>query len=168
MSFKVGDRAVYPGHGLGRITAIETRDIMGARQRFYSILLASSDMKIMVPEGRMKSVGLRSIMTRATAAEVLGILQDKKAKYTLGRGGRNWSKRQKEYLSIVKSGDIVKMAQVFRRLLNIEERRGLSFYERKLMLNICRMLFDEIAMVIPLNELNKAFDFQGLLAELQQ
>ena len=71
-------------------------------------------------------------------------------------------------MKIVKSGDIVKMAQVFRRLLNIEEKRGLSFYERKLMQNICRMLFDEIAMVMPVSELNKAFDFQGLLAELQQ
>ena len=167
MSFKVGDRAVYPGHGLGRITAIETREIMGAQQRFYSILLASSDMKIMVPEGRMKSAGLRSIMTRKTAQEALDVLQDTKTKHK-GEKRRNWSKRYQEYMNIVKTGDIIKMAQVFRQLLNIEERKGLSFYERKLMLNICRMLFDEMLMVMPHNELKKAFDFEHLLSSLKQ
>ena len=167
MSFKVGDRAVYPGHGLGRITAIETREIMGGQQRFYSILLASSDMKIMVPEKRMKSAGLRSIMTRQTAIEVLEILNNKKANYKLA-GGRNWSKRYQEYMKIIKTGDIINTAKVFRQLLNIEERRGLSFYERQLMLNICRMLFDEMAMVMSHNELKKAFDFNAILVSLKQ
>ena len=167
MSFKVGDRAVYPGHGLGRITAIETKEIMGNRQKFYSILLTSSDMKIMVPEGRMKTAGLRSIMTRKTATAVLDVLRDKEPKQKK-RGRQNWSKRYQEYMNIVKTGDIIKTAQVFRNLLNIEERKGLSFYERQLMLNICRMLFDEMVMVMPHNELNKAFDFKSLLAELKQ
>ena len=167
MSFKVGDRAVYPGHGLGRITAIETKEIMGGRQKFYSILLASSDMKIMVPEGRMKTAGLRSVMTRQTATKVLDVLQSKDIK-NIGKSQKNWSKRYQEYMNIVKTGDTIKTAQVFRKLLNIEERKGLSFYERQLMLNICRMLFDEMAMVIPQNELEKAFDFKSLLSDLKQ
>jgi len=168
MHFKVGDRAVYPGHGLGRITAIETKEISGARQKFYSILLASSDMKIMVPENRMKAVGLRSIITRQTAETVLEILQDRKTRYSLVETGKNWSKRYQEYMKIIKTGNIIKTAQIFRELLNIEEKKGLSFYERQLMLTVCKMLFDEISMVMTTHELQKAFDFSGTLSDFKQ
>ena len=168
MHFKVGDRAVYPGHGLGRITAIETKEISGARQKFYSILLTSSDMKIMVPENRMKAVGLRSIITRKTAETVLVILQDRKTRYSLVETGKNWGKRYQEYMKIIKTGNIIKTAQIFRELLNIEEKKGLSFYERQLMLTVCKMLFDEISMVMTTHELQKAFDFSGTLLNFKQ
>ena len=168
MQFKVGDKAVYPGHGLGKITSIETKKILGARQKFYSILLTSSDMKIMVPENRMKAVGLRLIVTRKTAEAVLNILQDRKTKYSIVETGKNWSKRYQEYMKVIKTGNIIKTAQVFRELLNMEEKKGLSFYERQLMLTICKMLFDEISMVVPVNELQKTFNFSSTLANLKQ
>ena len=168
MHFKVGDKAVYPGHGLGRITSIETKEISGARQKFYSILLMNSDMKIMIPENRMKVVGLRSVITRKTAEAVLEILQDKKTNYSLVEVGKNWSKRYQEYMKIIKTGNTIKTAQVFRELLNIEDKKGLSFYERQLMLTVCKMIFDEISMVMSKTELQKAFDFTGTLANLKQ
>lgn len=168
MQFKVGDKAVYPGHGLGRITSIETKEISGARQKFYSILLTSSDMKIMVPENRMKAVGLRSVITRQTAETALDILQDHKTDYSLVATGKNWSKRYQEYMKIIKTGNIIKTTKVFRELLNIEEKKGLSFYERQLMLTVCKMLFDEISMVMTNTELQKAFDFSSTLANLKQ
>ena len=168
MHFKVGDRAVYPGHGLGQITSIETKEISGACQKFYSILFAGSDMKIMVPENRMKAVGLRSVVTRQTAETVLDIIQDREAGYSLAETGKNWSKRYQEYMKIIKTGNTIETAQVFRELLNIEEKKGLSFYERQLMLTICKMIFDEISMVMPTKELQDAFDFTGTLANLKQ
>ncbi len=168
MQFKVGDKAVYPGHGLGRITSIETKEISGARQKFYSILLASSDMKIMVPENRMKAVGLRSVITRQTAETVLDILRNGEQSRSLVETGKNWSKRYQEYMKIIKTGNIIKTARVFRELLNIDEKKGLSFYERQLMLTVCKMIFDEISMVMTTTELQKAFDFSGTLANLKQ
>ena len=168
MQFKVGDRAVYPGHGLGRITSIETKEISGARQKFYSILLASSDMKIMIPENRMKAVGLRSIITRQSAEAVLEIIKERNTNYSLVEAGKNWNKRYQEYMKIIKTGNIIKTAQVFRELLNIDEKKGLSFYERQLMLTVCKMIFDEISMVMAASELQKVFDFAGTLANLKQ
>ena len=168
MQFKVGDKAVYPGHGLGRITSIETKEFSGARQKFYSILLTSSDMTIMVPENRMKAVGLRSIITRQKAEIVLEILQDRSSDYSLVETGKNWSKRYQEYMKIIKTGNIIKTAQVFRELLNIDEKKGLSFYERQLMVTVCKMIFDEISMIMTTTELQKVFDFSGTLANLKQ
>ena len=166
--FKVGDRAVYPGHGLGRITSIETKEISGARQKFYSILLSGSDMKIMVPESRMKSAGLRSLISRSTAEVALDILQDRKTNYALPSAKKNWSKKHQEYMNIVKTGNIIETAKVLRELLNTEEKKSLSFYERQLMLTVCKMLFDEISMVMSKTELKKAFDFESILDNFKQ
>ena len=167
MQFKVGDKAVYPGYGLGQITSIETKEISGAKQRFYSILLMNSDMKIMIPENRMKKAGLRNVITRETAEKVLDILRDGSAIPNLIENGKNWSKRYQEYMKIIKTGNIIKTACILRELLNISETKGLSFYERQLMLTICRMLFDEMATVVKKEELQSVLDFAGLLENKQ-
>jgi len=168
MQFKVGDQAVYPGHGLGRITSIETKEILGAKQKFYSILISSSEMKIMVPESRMKAVGLRSIITREKAEAVLDILRNKKTKYSIVGGGRNWGKKYQEYMKVIKTDDIIKIAKVFRDLLTVDEEKGLSFYERQLMLTVCKTIFNELSMVMSKTELEKSFNFSGILENLEQ
>ena len=168
MQFKVGDKAVYPGHGLGQITSIETKEISGAKQKFYSILLMNSDMKIMIPENRMKNAGLRNVITRETAEKVLNILRDSSTVYNLIENGKNWSKRYQEYMRIIKTGNMIKTACILRELLNIDEKKGLSFYERQLMLTICRMLFDEMATVVKKEELQEVLDFAGLLEKFKQ
>ena len=167
MQFKVGDKAVYPGYGLGQITSIETKEISGARQKFYSILLMNSDMKIMIPENRMKNAGLRNVITRETAEKVLNILRDNSVTHSLIENGKNWSKRYQEYMKIIKTGNVIKTASVLRELLNINEKKALSFYERQLMLTICRMLFDEMATVVKKEELQAVLDFAGLLENKQ-
>ena len=168
MQFKVGDKAVYPGHGLGKITSIETKEISGAKQKFYSILLMNSDMKIMIPENRMQKAGLRNVITRETAEKVLNILRDSSATHNMIESGRNWSKRYQEYMKVIKTGNIIKTACILRELLNIDEKKGLSFYERQLMLTICRMLFDEMATVVKKEELQEVLDFAGLLEKFKQ
>ena len=71
VEFKVGDNAVYPGHGVGTVVAIETKEILGKRHSFYSIVIQESGMKIMVPQGNVASVGLRPIISKGEADEVL-------------------------------------------------------------------------------------------------
>ena len=168
MQFKVGDQAVYPGHGLGKITSIETKEISGAKQTFYSIMLTGSDMKIMIPENRMKKAGIRTVITKDRARQVLKILKDKDAKHHIIDSGKNWSKRYQEYMKIIKTGSIIKIACILRELLNIDEKKGLSFYERQLLLTISRLLFDEMAAVVKKEELHKVLDFSRLLENYKQ
>ena len=63
MKFKIGDNVVYPGHGIGKINSIETKEIFGAEQIFYSITIKDSGMKIMVPKNSSEIIGLRPIMS---------------------------------------------------------------------------------------------------------
>ena len=64
VSFKAGDNAVYPGYGVGRVVSVETKEICGAKQSFYSIQILESGMKIMVPTNNAESVGLRPIISK--------------------------------------------------------------------------------------------------------
>ena len=49
--FRVGDKAVYPAHGVGEITAIETRDIMGKPMEVYVMQILDREMTIIIAGG---------------------------------------------------------------------------------------------------------------------
>lgn len=166
MDFKVGDKAFYPGYGLGRITAIETKEISGAKQKFYSILIINSAARIMIPESRMESV--RSIITHQEAMKVLELISNPGIGKSMVKPGKNWNKRYQQYIKIIKTGNIFDIARILRELLNIEKHKSLSFYEKQLMLTVCKMLFDELSLVIEKQQLQDALDFSGLLSGFKQ
>ena len=76
-SFRVGDNAVYPGHGVGKVTAIEAKEIFGKKHEFYTIQILENGMKIMIPKDNVASVGLRPIISREEAGKVIEILKEK-------------------------------------------------------------------------------------------
>ncbi len=164
MDYKVGDQGIYPGYGLGRIVSIDTKEISGLRQRFYCMLMVSSETRIMVPEHRMASV--RPIISSEEAKKVLTLLREtpKIGRYMVD-GTKNWSKRYQQYMKLLKTGDIFDTARILRELLDIDKSKGLSFYEKNLMLTVCKMLFDELSTVVEESELQKVLDFASILAD---
>ena len=46
--FKVGDLAVYPAHGVGRIESIESKNVGGETHEFYIMKVLENDMVIMI------------------------------------------------------------------------------------------------------------------------
>ena len=77
MTFKIGDKAVYPAHGVGEVTAIENREISGQNQTFYILRILENGMKIMIPTNNVRQVGLREVIDRAKVAKVFEILREK-------------------------------------------------------------------------------------------
>ena len=75
--FNRGDNVVYPGHGLGEILEIETKEVMGTTLRFYVIRISETGMKISVPEKNVSSVGLRPLISKKEAGKVIDILLKK-------------------------------------------------------------------------------------------
>ncbi len=100
--FKVGDNAVYPGHGVGKVTAIEAKEMLGDTHTFYSIKILETGMKIMVPESKAKSVGLRKIISKDEAGKVIGILKEKEVKID----NQTWNRRYREYMEKIKTGSV--------------------------------------------------------------
>src|SRR5262252_9779955 len=76
--FKVGEKVVYPAHGVGVIQSIQTRVVSGTEKTFYMLRILDSDMKIMIPTENVDSVGLRRVIGKDMVSKVYKILRDKK------------------------------------------------------------------------------------------
>lgn len=109
--FSINDIVVYPSHGLGIITDIETQNIGGQEIRVFVIALTKENVTLRVPVKRAAAIGLRAVSGEEYLEKVLSILQSK-PKVTKGM----WSKRAQEYESKINSGDLVFIAEVIRDL----------------------------------------------------
>src|SRR5258708_7669231 len=121
--FNVGDKAVYPGHGVGTVTSIESKEILGKKHSFYTLEIIDSGMKIMVPMDNVKSVGLRPIISDKEADEVIKILKIKTTKID----NQTWNRRYREYMERIKTGSVSEIAEVLRDLYLLRLHKELTF-----------------------------------------
>lgn len=142
MAFKVGDNAVYPGHGVGVVRAIETKEIFGKKQTFYTIQILDNGMKIMIPKDNVASVGLRAIISKKEAGEVFKILRKKNIKID----NQTWNRRYREYMEKIKTGSIYEIAEVLRDLFLLKVDKELSFGERKMLDTARGLLIKELSL----------------------
>ena len=127
--FNVGDLAVYPAHGVGRIDAIETRVINGEKHDFYILKVLENGMVIMVPTWNVDQVGLRGIIDEDEIPKVYEFIKQKKV---LSSETQTWNRRYREYMDKIKTGCLYDVAEVFRDLSLLKTTKELSFGERKL------------------------------------
>jgi len=148
LSFKVGDKAVYPAHGVGEVLGIEAREIAGERRKFYILKILDTGMKVMVPIENAASVGLRCVITRKEAEEVMGVLK--------GAGvaveSQPWNRRYREYMEMLKSGSPFEVAKVLRDLSRLKFDKDLSFGERRLLETARSLLVKELALARRVSE----------------
>ena len=160
-NLKVGDKAVYPGYGVGKITSIENKSIMESSQLFYSMEIMESGTKVMIPENRLKTIGVRPVASKKQAEKAMSILSESKAEERgngLGTAGgqnkKNWQKRQQSYLDKIKTGSIYEIAKVIRNLRQIKEAKELSYGEKKIMDKAKNILYMELSLTIDKKELS--------------
>ena len=149
VTFSVGDNAVYPGHGVGEVTAIETKEIFGNKQTFYTIKILETGMKIMIPKDNVENVGLRPIISRQEAGEVIGILKQKDVKID----NQTWNRRYREYMEKIKTGSVYEIAEVLRDLFLLKVDKELSFGERKMLDTARGLLLKELSLATGRTEL---------------
>ncbi|MDW7673775.1 MAG: CarD family transcriptional regulator [Bacillota bacterium] len=140
--FKIGDKVVYPMHGAGVIEAIEEKEVLGSRRRYYIMRLPVGDMKVMVPMDNVGDLGLRQVVDEESLKIVFSILQDHHCNMST-----TWNKRYRNNMEKIKSGDICQVAEVVRNLALREKEKGLSTGERKMLENARQILISELALV---------------------
>ena len=141
-NFAIGDKAVYPGHGVAEITCIETREISGRKQNFYILKALDSGMKIMIPTSNVGTVGLREVISEDEVEEVYDILRSSE----ISVEGQTWNRRYREYMEKIKTGSIFEIAEVLRDLLRLKFDKDLSFGERKMLDTARSLLVKELAV----------------------
>ncbi len=147
VQFKVGDHAVYPGHGVGKISSIEYKEILGTKHEFYSVLIIETGMKIMIPAANIKSVGLRPLISREEALKVVGILKDKNVKIDT----QTWNRRYRDYMEKIKTGSVFEIAEVLRDLYVLKVDKELSFGEKKMLDTAKNLLLKELNLAPEVN-----------------
>ncbi|MGI6096596.1 MAG: CarD family transcriptional regulator [Dethiobacteria bacterium] len=139
--FNVGDKVVYPMHGAGVIEAIEEKEILGARKKYYVMSMPIGDMKVMIPLDNIRNVGLRQVIDQEDVQKVLQIFQE-----DCDKAPSNWNRRYRNNLEKIKSGNIFKVAEVVRNLMIREKEKGLSTGERKMLENARQILISELVL----------------------
>jgi CarD family transcriptional regulator len=142
-TFRIGDRAVYPAHGVAEIVAIESKEIAGHRRDFYVLRVVHSEMKLMIPCDGADRAGLRNVVSAEMVAEVFDVLRSADVAVKPGP----WNRRFREYTELVNSGSLVEVAKVFRDLWRIRPDRELSYGERRLLEQSKSLLVAELALV---------------------
>ena len=140
--FNVGDKAVYPGHGVAEITGVEVREISGTRTEFYCLRVLENGMKVMVPKRNAQTVGLRGIVNDDEVSAVYGVLKRRGDKISTA----TWNRRHREYMEKIKTGSLVEIATVLRDLCLLRTDKDLSFGERKMLDTAKSLLVQELAL----------------------
>lgn len=142
ISFKKGDKVVYPAHGVGVVDRLEVKSVGGAEQKFYMISILETGMKIMVPVNQAESVGLRRVVDCDTIEEVYDILRDKNVTVDT----QTWNRRYRDYTQKLKTGSVYEIAKVIRDLSVLKGDKELSFGERKMLDTAQGLLVKEISI----------------------
>ncbi len=139
--FAIGERVVYPSHGVGEIINIETQAVAGMELQVYVVSFPQDKMTLKVPVSRAKTSGLRSLVSKGDLSQIFVTLQSKPK-----QGNRMWSRRAQEYEAKINSGDIVAVAEVVRDLYkNVDSDR--SYSERTIYETALNRLATELAVL---------------------
>ena len=139
--FKIGDKIVYPMHGVGEIEGIEKKVILGKRNEYYMITIINNGMKVMIPVNNAKEIGIRSIIAKKDIKKVMAILSTEAESIE-----EDWKLRYQNNIDKVKSGSIFEVAEVARDLYRRGSEKELSIMERKLYENAYQLITYEVAM----------------------
>ena len=140
--FKIGDTVVYPKHGVGEVSKIETLEVSSIKTNFYVVKMEQSKLVIRVPLDKKDEVGLRKISTKKVVEDVYSTL---KLKPKIRR--IMWSRRAQEYDAKIFSGDPVKIAEVVRDLFRKNSQSEQSYSERQMFQVAIERLAREVAAV---------------------
>jgi len=146
--FQIGDKAVYPGHGVGVIESIETKQISGKELMFYILRITDNGMTIMIPRDNAEAVGLRGVIRKLEIPKVLQILRARDVEIDT----QTWNRRYREYMEKINTGSIFEIAEVIRDLHLLKNEKELSFGERKILDTAKNLLIKELAIVRDVKE----------------
>ena len=154
--FTVGDKAVYPVHGVAEVVALEQRDIGGNQTSVYILKVLDTGMKIMVPTMNAGSVGLRELITAKQVKEVYAILKSR----DIPRDTQTWNRRYREYMEKIKTGSVFEIAEVLRDLSVLRAPKDLSYGERKMLETARGQMVKELALAkgVPEDKISAEID----------
>src|SRR5205814_9937101 len=140
MDYKIGDKVVYPNHGVGMIEQVSYGVFNGRTERYYMIRVVSSGLRVMVPQSNADIVGLRTVIRTNDTTKVLGFLEKGKLNCH-----HDWKHRFKENSERMRTGALLEVAVVLKSLVSLSRSKPLSSREMKMLERAKYLLVSEMA-----------------------
>ena len=146
-SFHIGDKVVYPNHGVGVIEQISSRTIGATVEKFYLLKIKANSLKVMVPFHNVDMVGLRRVVRNGEIQKIIDFLTDGECD-----NNADWKYRFKENSERMRTGSLLDVAAVLKGLLLLNQSKPLSFREKKMLERARYLLVSELAMARNVDE----------------
>jgi CarD family transcriptional regulator len=159
-TFNVGDKAVFPAHGVGVIKDIESQNLDGTVYRLYVLKILDNGMTIKVPVDNADAIGMREIIPPDAVDKVYEVLRDRSSP----ADKQTWNRRYREYMSKIKTGDPLEVAAVLRDLALLKTEKQLSFGERKMYDQAHSLIVQELAVAKDVDEGIIKKEIEGIFA----
>lgn len=147
MTYKPGDRVVYPHHGAAVIERMEKKEAFGEKKEYYVLRMAHGDMMLSVPVDNVDDVGMRWPISGDDVDDLFDVLKKRDV-----REPSNWSRRFKNHQEKLKSGDVYQVAEVVRNLALRDRDKGLSAGEKTLYQKARSVLVSELSFALDVSE----------------
>jgi CarD family transcriptional regulator len=145
--FRKGDTVVHPEHGAAVIEELRDREFLGEKRKYLVLRVAYGDLTLMVPVDSTDEVGLRQVVSKSEVKKVLKVLTEDESSMAA-----NWSRRFKNNMEKLHSGDPYQVAEVLRNLSIREREKGLSAGEKRMLSSARRILVSELAFAVDQSE----------------
>ena len=162
--FTLNEKVVYPGHGVAKINSVVEKIVGGSTTKFFELSFFNKDMTILIPMSSSEVVGLRPLSSREKIKVVIQILSEP-IEITIDNSASNWNKRNKEYQSKLRSGNICDICRIYRDLKLISSQKELSFGEKNLLTKTEMLLAEEIAIVTDIGEEKTIEQLRSIFAD---
>src|SRR5947207_11317977 len=143
VTFQVGDKVIYPNHGLGIVERIEEKTILGTTCGFYHLRIVANDTTVLVPVSNVDGVGLRRAIGDQDVERLFGLLGDGKID-----NHQNWKGRFKDNSDKMRSGSIYEVADVLKSLTFLAKSKSLSFREKRMLDRAKFLIISEVSEVM--------------------
>ena len=143
MGFKIGDKVIYPNHGLGVVEKVEEKTILGTTCGFFHLRILSNETTVLVPVANVDNVGLRRAITDEEVERLFQLLGDGKID-----NHQNWKGRFKDNSDKMRTGSIYDMADVLKSLTFLAKSKSLSFREKRMLDRAKALIISEISEVM--------------------
>src|SRR5579862_1495545 len=100
-TFQIGEKVVYPNHGIGTVENISSRSFGAQYERYYLLRLTYNSMTVLVPFSHVQDIGLRRVTRNGEVARVLEFLSEK-----AHRPRGDWKDRYKENSDKMRNGSL--------------------------------------------------------------
>ena len=148
MTFQVGDKVIYPNHGLGIVERIEEKTILGTTCGFFHLRIVANDTTVLVPVANVDGVGLRKAIDDAEVERLFTLIGDGKID-----NHQNWKGRFKDNSDKMRTGSIYDMADVLKSLTFLSKSKSLSFREQRMLDRAKALIISEVSEVMRLKAL---------------